>query len=141
METFQLKVLRQILKMDTTYVDRSNTNEKVFKTATDKLNEEGAKKRTVTSFVESYIKQKRKRACRIIQRPGTPIHKVSFRGDKLSKWIHPNRRVGRPRMNWTEETIKELWDHIKKDIERHKYTAFDEQNEEIIQLIKTYKEI
>ena len=43
-------------------------------------------------------------------------------------------------MNWTEETITELWEHIKKDSDRYKYTAFDEQNDEIINLIKNYKE-
>ena len=71
---------------------------------------------------------------------GTPIYKVPLRWENLRKWVHPNRRVGRPKMNWTEETIKELWEHIKKDNDRYKYTAFDEQNEEIINLIKNYKE-
>ena len=67
--------------MDTTYVDRSNTNEKVFKTTSEKLAQEGVKKKTITTFIEAYRKQKRKRACIIIQQPGTPIYKVSFRGE------------------------------------------------------------
>ena len=41
-------------------------------------------------------------------------------------------------MSWTEETIKELWDHIEKLSDRYKYCAFDEDNEENIQYIKDY---
>ena len=138
LETFQLKVLRKILKLDTTYVNRENTNETVFRQANEKLAEEGGRKKTVTTFIEAYKRQKRKRACNIIRNPGSPIHKVSFRGDNLGKWIHRNRRVGRPRMNWTEETVKEIWDYIKQDSDRYKYTAFNQDNTEAINLIKQY---
>ena len=67
---------------------------------------------------------------------GSPIYKVTFDGNKLRKWVHPNRRVGRPRMNWTEETIREIWDHLQIDDERYKYVAFDANNEEHIQHIQ-----
>ena len=80
--------------------------------------------------------QKRTKALKIIRKEGTPIHKISFFGDKLRKWIHPRRRVGRPRMNWTEETIREVWDKLKQDDERYRFTAFDGENEEHIKHIK-----
>lgn len=37
LDTFQLKVLRKILRMKTTHVNKSNTNQKVFLSANDKL--------------------------------------------------------------------------------------------------------
>ena len=138
-ETFQLKVLRKILRMNTTYIDRSNTNQHVFGTANRKMKEEG-KSKTIVTFVEAYRKLKRKRAARIIKDPESSIYKVSFASNTLRKWVHPNRRVGRPRMNWTEETVKEIWDHLKKDHDTHRYTAFDGNNEDIINLIKAYTE-
>ena len=119
-------------------MNRENTTGTVFRQANEKLAEEGGRKKTVTTFIEAYKRQKRKRACNIIRNPGSPIHKVSFRGDNLGKWIHRNRRVGRPRMNWTEETVKEIWDYIKQDSDRYKYTAFNQDNTEIINLIKEY---
>ena len=59
LETFQLKVLRKILKMDTTFVDRANTNQIVFNTANHKMAEEGNRK-PVISFIEVYRKLKMK---------------------------------------------------------------------------------
>ena len=59
LEIFQLKVLRNILKMDTTFVNRENTNKAVFKKANKKLEEEG-KQTEVVTFIEAYNKQKRK---------------------------------------------------------------------------------
>ena len=44
-ETFQLKVLRKILRMDTTYINRENTNSKVFEEANNRSNEERKRKR------------------------------------------------------------------------------------------------
>jgi len=137
-ETFQLKVLRKILKMDTTYINRANTNNKVYATANQQLQEEGSNK-TVTAFTDAYQHQKIKRALRIIKQPGSAIHKISFNNNKLRKWIFPNRRVGRPRANWAEETVKEIWDVLKKDDNRYKYTAFDGDSEEIINKIKTFE--
>lgn len=61
LETFQRKVLRKILNMKTTYVERSNTNDKVFQKANEKLEEEG-KTKTVVTFIEAYQKQKKKKS-------------------------------------------------------------------------------
>ena len=118
-------------------MDRANSNEQVFRAANDRLAEEG-KEKTVTSFREIYRRQKWKRALKIINKPNTPIYNVSFLGNRLRKWIHKNRRVGRPRSNWTEETIKEIWDYIKKDDDRYKYTRFDNDKEEHIEYIKQH---
>ena len=134
-EVFQLKVLRKILKIDTTFIDRAKTNKVVFELANQQLEAEGKHKQVVT-FIEAYQALKRKRAINIIQNEGNPIYKVTFVGDRLWKWVHPNRRVGRPRANWAEETIREIWDHIKKDDDRYKYAAFDNDKEEHIEYIK-----
>ena len=137
LDTFQLKVLRKILRMDTTYIDRANTNTVVINKANTTMENEGRKKKVIP-FSEAYIKFKRKLACKIITKTASPAHKVTFINQKLRKWIHHGRRVGRPRLNWAEETIKELWDYLKKDTDRFKYTAFDDSNEEIMETLKTY---
>ena len=142
LETFQLKVLRKILQMKTTFVERANTNKLVFDKANEIIKDEreGKKEKQVISFIEAYKKQKMKRALRIIRKPNSAIHKISFQNTKLKKWIHPNRRSGRPRLSWTEETIKEIWEHIKQTNDRFKYTAFNENNEEHITQIKQIAE-
>ena len=81
-------------------------------------------------------KEKRKRALRIISKQESELFKASFRNSKLQKWIHPKRRSGRLRMNWTEETVQDIWQYIKKNDERYKYIPFDYEHEEIISIIK-----
>ena len=134
LETIQLKVLRKILRLNTTYIDRENTNEKVFEKANDDIRNEGKRKKVIP-FTEAYKKFKLKRAGKIIRNTESPLYKISFQGDKLGKWIHAGRRVGRPRANWTEQTVTEIWDHIRKDHEQDKYLAFNPDNEYIINKI------
>ena len=99
----------------------------------------GKKKQKVTPFVKAYNKLERKRACRISSKPNSPIHNITFNGKRLRKWIHNGRKVGRPRMNWAEEIVKELWDHIKKEMTGLiRYMAFDDSNELIVDIIKEH---
>jgi hypothetical protein len=141
METLQLKVLRKILRISTTYIDRENNNQSIFDRTNLAMKEQNNRKKEkkVVPFVEAYKKLKRKRACRIISKPNSLIHNITFNGERLRKWIHNGRRVGRPRMNWAEETVKELWDHIKKDMTGlTRFMAFDDSNELIMDIIKEH---
>ena len=45
LETLQLKVLRKILKLDTTYINRVNTNDTIFESVNQKIKAEGKKKK------------------------------------------------------------------------------------------------
>ena len=63
---------------------------------------------------------------------------MSLENGKLRKWIHPKRRVGRPRTNWAEETINEIGNITKKTNERFRYQDFDEDDEEMENLIKEH---
>ena len=103
------------------------------------MEEEGKNKRVI-SFVDAYNKIKRKRAIKIMNQENTSIYNVSFENGKLRKWIHTNRRVGRPRMNWTEETITDIWSMVKRNNEHYRYMQFDEDNENMIELIKAHTE-
>jgi len=142
METLQLKVLRKILRLNTTFIDRGNNNYTVFQLTNETMateNQNRKKKKKVIPFVEAYQKLKLKRACRIISKPNSLIHNITFNGTRLRKWIHNGRRVGRPRMNWAEETVKELWDDIKKEMPGLlKYMAFDDSNQLIMDIIKEH---
>ena len=57
LDAFQLNGLRRMLKMVTTYIDRDNTNEEVYRRANAAV-EEGTNTRTITKFSTSYQKQK-----------------------------------------------------------------------------------
>ena len=90
----------------------------------------------ITSFVDARKQMKWKRAIHTMSNENTSTHKVSFENNKLRKWTHNQRRVGRPRLNWTEETINELWEIVKKTNSQYRYIPFDENNEDMINIIK-----
>ena len=50
----------------------------------------------------------------------------------------PKKKSRRPRANWAEETINEIWNIIKRTNERFRYQEFDEDNEEMKNLIKEH---
>ena len=103
------------------------------------MEEEGGRKKVVSS-IDAYNKITKKRAIEIMNQENTSIYNVSFENGKLRKWIHKHRRVGRPRMNWTEETVNEIWDMVKRNNERFRYTQFDEENIEMMNMIKGHTE-
>ena len=79
LEVFQLKVLRKILKMKTTFVDRANTNQKVFETANRKIREgTDMKKKTklVLKFGRSYRNSKLKRLAKIVRADDADLQKT-----------------------------------------------------------------
>ena len=55
LETFQLKVLRKIFKIDTTYINRVNIDISIFNRINTMMEEEGKRKRVI-SFVDAYNK-------------------------------------------------------------------------------------
>ena len=69
----------------------------------------------------------------------TLLYGCTFENNKIRKWIHDKRRVGRPRANWTEETIREIWDAVKKNNITYKYKPFDEDNNTMIQMMKEFE--
>ena len=78
---------------------------------------------------------------KIIKQENTPIYRITFENCKLSRWIYPKRRVGRPRASWTNETINEIWDIVKRNNETYRYQPFDENNEEMRNSIKEHEEV
>ena len=121
-EVFQLKGLRKILKMQTTYVERNNTNAEVFRRANEEFrkgttNDKPSK--IVKPFVTCYLNSRMKRLARIHKmNHNHAVRHVTFAPDPdhtIKPWTLPNRRVGRPRFNWVTETIKDMWNNIKHE--------------------------
>ena len=140
LDIFQLKVLRKILKMKTTYIDRNNTNEKVFETANRRLQEEkqGA---TIKTFRAAYRTSKLKRLARTIQKDGDDIQNITFKDIyKLEPREPPNRKRCRPKHKWTKKALEETWEDIQSKYVEHKDTPYDPENETIHTAIKQYIE-
>ena len=109
---FQLKGLRKILNLQTTYVQRENTNELVYSTANEALNAPTAGPfRKVKPMTEKLEERKLKLLGHVLRRERQhPQHQVTFSTTSAMPRETTNRRVGRPRPCWTTNNMKKAWD-------------------------------
>lgn len=110
LDVFQLKGLRKILRLDTTYVNWANTNRHVFEMGNSKIWTQGGRK----GFSLAYKEAKNRRVARLINAgPNDPQKEITFeRG--LKTWNHVNKRVGAPKIKWAREAVKLLWNDLRE---------------------------
>ena len=111
LNTFQLKGLGKILNLRTTYVQRENTNELVYSTANEAnetLNAPTAGPfRKVKPMTEKLEEKKLKLLGHVLRRERQhPQHQVTFSTTSAMPRETTNRRVGRPRLCWTNNMKK-----------------------------------
>jgi len=133
LNAFHLRGLRKILGMKTTFVDRANTNERVYMGAQNVLRTKNSQKapsqqkaniwldRQVRPITEVLKEKKHNLLGHVIRREQShPLQLVTFdtgrnpsNGVALRvKATRGPRRKGRPRLSWTHENMASAWAHI-----------------------------
>ena len=113
LNVFQLKGLRKILKMKTTFVERANTNERVILKANAALEHERSR-RKVKTFSEAYKVSRTKRCARLLmQRPSDPTRYSTLQADNQI-WNFPSKRAGRPKDKWVAFGMNDLWSIVTR---------------------------
>ena len=114
LNTFQVKGLRQILKMQPTYINRDNTNRKVRRRANQiKVGSATTtpKVRKISKAVDNLQEQL---LGHIIRAKDTdPLYKSTFKRGRLTPNLRKRKRVGRPRIHWTTGVMKRTWKKVK----------------------------
>ena len=150
MEKFHLQAMRKILKWDTTFINRDNTNIKIFQevnlridnttkeinTIRKQQNKKPKKAKKITPFGDFYLKMKLKRIEKTIN-SNEEIHNMTF-DDKLAARIPPARKQGRPKFKWAERALIEYWNEIRKDIPTMTNTEYNPNSENMKTLIKEH---
>jgi hypothetical protein len=120
LDTFQLKGFRKILGITTTFVNRNNTNKKVFQKINKEVLKRGVRPDTakykIIPISEQVHLRKLKLLGHLIREKGrgySPMYDLTFQDTQLSPRISSNRRVGRPRGIWGKETVLLAWKLIK----------------------------
>ena len=100
LQSFQLKGLRRILHITTTFVNRTNTNATVFQAANNAKPAGSSRIRPIGE----YLQDLQNRHLGHIMRANSedPKRLVTFKPDTYYPNFLPTRRVGRPRHNWIE---------------------------------------
>lgn len=140
LNVFQLKGLRKILKMHTTFIDRENTNEEVYRRANEAMGRNTEGKDKVIPLTEVLAKRRLKLLGHIIRRERShPQQQTTFATADLVTRQTSYRRVGRPRLKWAEETMKEAW-QIIRETRQDLPPAFNENEAEHRNIIKNAAE-
>ena len=109
LNAFQLKGLRRILKIKTTYVERANTNKKVFEQANAIVNPNNTTGKHIKPFSEYIQTQQHKFLAHIVRaQPNDPLRECTLQKNTPYPYEISNRRVGRPRNSWTSRTYERL---------------------------------
>ena len=109
LNAFQLKGLRRILKMKTTFVDRGNTNAKVFEKANAMKNPTGTQGKNIVAFSKYIHQQQNKLLAHTVRAPPEdPLRQCTLVANSAIPYQVDNRRVGRPKNNWTYSTYERL---------------------------------
>ena len=110
LNTFQLRGFRQILKMNTTFVQRENTNREVIRRATQ------ASKSNASLPLASEVHEQRrvKWAAKVALLPNAaPVRRATFHPNSVDPVEPDDRRVGRPRISWAEGTHSCAWLRVR----------------------------
>ncbi len=135
LDTFQQIGLRRILGIPPTYIDRSHTNEEVFKIAnTAKGCDEDKKKTKIIPITETIQKRKITLLGHVIRAgnrdKNDPMYQVTFESKDLAPKMTAYRRVGRPRNKWHQDTMEQAWAKIHHNGSHiPKYTGNEKQRQ------------
>ena len=112
LDVFQLKGLRKILKITSTYVNRSHTKEYVYNRARQELGDEGD---PLMQPLSAYHKERRvlMMAKVITLRSSDPGARATFEPETLNPHGYGTRLVGHPRLNWVQCAMQDTWEVAK----------------------------
>ena len=121
LNTFHLKGLRHLLNIQHTFINRSNTNEFIWKQAERQLNLENPKREQNNIQLNNLLETLN---CRRIKFMGhllrakneDPTRSITFQPNTAKPIQIGKRRIGGPKKHWTNETLKLIWEEaLKKD--------------------------
>ena len=130
LDVFHLKGLRQILKMQTTFVNRANSNVKVLEEASKHAYPSPDDNRKVTLFSVQHKERKAKLLGHIARADSNdPLRMATFQAGSCSRIPYGKKRIGKPRQNWIHQTKKYVF------LNKMRKLSYDEQREQDDQIL------
>lgn len=126
LNAFHLRGLRKILRMQTTFVDRRNTNCRVYEVASQAAYPDGHDR--VKPFTEVLDERRVRLASHILRAEATdPLRQVTYKPGSAVPVDIGKRRVGRPRQQWAFRSNK----LIHQKISHTDYHGYDFQDQNV----------
>ena len=97
LDVFQLKGLRQILRLQTTFVNRANSNKFVFEMASKTAYPDPQDKKVIPRFSEFHRERKASLLGHILRTDNEdPSRQVNFQPNTAYRVEHGKKRIGKP---------------------------------------------
>ena len=133
LKAFHNKGLRHILGFTHTFIDRTNTNELIWKTANDKIKAENPKAKEIETIEQTLIKRRIKFLGHILRASNEdPLRAITFEPSSAKPVLPTKRRVGGPKKHWTWETLALVW---KQMDHHHPQTPFNKTKTQLDQIL------
>ena len=114
LNSFQMRGIRKILRMKSTFIERANTNVRVLEEANRHI-QVGRLQKQIKMFSETYAEGRRKSCARILQkRVSDPIRYAALE-PSAQIWDFPTKRIRRPRDKWIAFGLSELWQNVRNE--------------------------
>ena len=96
--------------MKTTFITRANTNDRVFERANAIANPKSKPNKNIRTF-SHYVQGRQEPLLKHIVRSSNedPLRQCTLEYNRPIPFQVPKRRVGRPRLNWTNEAYKRIY--------------------------------
>ena len=134
LDVFQLKGLRKILNMETTFINRANSNKRVYEKASELAYPKPEDKRQVKRFSDFHKERKAKLLGHIARTEDSdPLREVTFQPGTTYRVEYGKKRIGKPRQNWIRETKRFIY--IEKQ-GLFSYTEAKREDDQILQWAK-----
>ena len=110
LDAFQLKGIRKILNIQTTYMNRANTNARVFERASTIANPKSKPNKNIRPF-SHYVQTRQESLLKHVVRSTNddPLRQCTLEFNRPTPFKVLKRRIGRPRLNWTSEAYKRIY--------------------------------
>jgi len=100
-DAFQMRCLRRILKIPSTFIDRQNSNKVVLQRCTAILYANQGDQREFELFSQSCLHRKSKLLGHVLRAgPEDPMRQISFQPNNAIRVPYGRKQVGRPKQNW-----------------------------------------
>ena len=113
-DTFQIRGLRKILNLPSTFIDRRFTNRYVLRRASDLMSTHGNHENNLLCS-HCYNERRAKLLGHIARTTQQdPLRQISFQPNSVNRVPYGKKRHGRPRQNWLHYTKKQKYIYTKK---------------------------
>ena len=134
LDVFQLKGLRKILNMETTFINRANSNKRVYEKASELAYPKPEDKRQVKRFSDFHKERKAKLLGHIARTEDSdPLREITFQPGTTYRVEYGKKRIGKPRQNWIRETKRFIY--VDKQ-GLFSYTEAKREDDQILQWAK-----